>query len=94
MTNTVKLGEWVRCSEQLPEGGLHGLDDGIEDVLILYNRVCNSCFHKEGVYIFIGYYIDGEWRLAQPLDEDVFGKEHDQKINVIAWQPLPPPPKD
>lgn len=90
MTNSAKFGEWIGCDERVPEGGLDGLDEGIEDVLILYNRVCNSCLHKHGIHIFIGYYIDGGWKLAQPLDDDIFGDEDDKQINVIAWQPLPP----
>ena len=86
--------EWISVKDRLPEGGEDGLETGIEDVLIAYQRLCDKCQHEtEDLYIYIGYYIDDEWKLAEPLLDDIFSQEHNEQIIITHWMPLLESPK-
>lgn len=88
------MKEWISVEERLPKEGKDGLNEGIEDVLIAYKRVCDKCCHAHGLYITVAYYIVDEWKLGQPLDDDVFDGSHDKQIKVTHWMPLPKLPND
>jgi Protein of unknown function (DUF551) len=85
--------EWISVKERIPEPGKDGLEEGIEDVLIAYKRICEKCYNPDKeLYISVGYHFEG-WLLAQPLSNDVFTEEHNEQILVTHWMPLPALPK-
>ncbi len=88
-----EITEWISVDDGLPSEDCYGLDEGIEDVLICYNRICTHCSREDGLYISIGYYFNDSWKLAQPLSDDVFTNEHNIQINVLYWMLLPCLPK-
>lgn len=88
------MSDWIGVKERLPEKGRDGLGNSIDDVLIAYNMVCRHCLSPHNKNISIGYYMDGKWCLAEPLpNQYVFHCEHNERILVTHWMPLPPLPE-
>jgi hypothetical protein len=83
------VNKWISVEDRLPEAGKDGLEEGIEDVLIAYQRICPHCENEDGAYISIGYCMNKTWLLAQPLEIDVFDESHNKQINVTHWMLLP-----
>jgi len=87
------MSKWISVDDRLPEGGCDSLLEGIEDVLIAYKRVCPCCANAVGTHIYVGYYIYGDWLLAEPLNDDIFDKKHHCQIEVTHWMLLPELPE-
>ena len=76
-----KIGEWIPCSERLPE--MHREDMEAEGE---YYMISNPVIVTEGQQIYIAEYeADMDYRYGwHSLD----GEDYD---NIIAWMPLPKP---
>lgn len=72
-----KIGEWIPCSERLPEEPNLGTDIGVEYVVKEY-LVTIADVEESTTLSYLG---DGDW----------YSSESDTYFNVIAWQPLPEP---
>lgn len=72
-----KVGEWIPCSERLPED--------LEKVLVWFEYFrygeCNRLYQTIG----ISYTWNGEW------SGFVNGTSGWHKLRILAWQPLPQP---
>lgn len=79
--NQPKIGEWIPCSERLPE--MHREDMEAEGE---YYMISNPVIVTDGQQIYIAEYEeDIDYRYGwHSLD----GKDYD---NIIAWMPLPNP---
>ena len=79
--NMEKVGEWIPCSERLPE--MHREDMEAEGE---YYMISNPVIVTDGQQIYIAEYeADMDYRYGwHSLD----GEDYD---NIIAWMPLPKP---
>lgn len=88
------MSEWINVNDRLPDYEIDNLSDPVDDVLIFFKRHCTHCYtDTENSYMAVGYIIDGEWKLTEPLSNDVFNKKNHESILVTHWQLLPEPPK-
>ncbi|MBD5546930.1 MAG: DUF551 domain-containing protein [Lachnospiraceae bacterium] len=75
-----KVGEWIPCSERLPEEGQRVLathDGGLNHNLQVIEHV-----FKNGEFL-------GNWDMDTDFKSPTFGQRY--MGDVIAWQPLPEP---
>ena len=79
--NQPKIGEWIPCSERLPE--MHREDMEAEGE---YYMISNPVIVTDGQQIYIAEYEDDmDYRYGW---YSLGGEGYD---NIIAWQPLPEP---
>ena len=88
-----KQGEWIPCSERLPED--------IRPVLVTWKNTDPASYYQYIVgkhYIGTAHYHRGKWYWYSSVTEDLlaeYGKceteEFDEAIEAVAWMPLPKP---
>jgi len=86
-------GEWIPCSERLPED--------IRPVLVTWKNTDPASYYQYIVgkhYIGTAHYHRGKWYWYSSVTEDLlaeYGKceteEFDEAIEAVAWMPLPKP---
>lgn len=79
-----EIPQWIPCSKRLPECSADG-DNSSKDLLIAVKYKTDKTY--EHPFICCGYLLDGEWwsyteHSCHPIDD-----------TVVAWMPLPQPPK-
>lgn len=77
--NQPKVGEWIPCSERLPEG----CDDAELEVLVHMEEKYIEAEFKE---VGLALYYPGEKQFRS-----VYNHMADITENVVAWMPLPEP---
>ncbi len=80
--NQPKIGEWIPCSERLPEEGQRVLathEGGLEP-----NRQVIEHYFHDGQFL-------NNWHMDADFKSPTFGQRY--MGDVIAWQPLPEPHK-
>lgn len=75
-----KIGEWIPCSERLPEDGV--------DVLTWFEYFRYGKYNRLFQTIGISYMYRGKWSGV------VNGTSGWTQLRVIAWRPLPEPYKE
>lgn len=86
--------EWIKTKDRNPRAGIDGIVDDLDDVLICYKIYCDRCCnYSSDLYLGIGYLINKEWHIKEPLDYDVLPTNIDVLITVLYWMPLPKPPE-
>ena len=88
-----KRGEWIPCSERLPED--------IRPVLVTWKNTDPASYYQYIVgkhFIGTAHYHRGKWYWYSSVTEDLlaeYGKcdseEFDEAIEAVAWMPLPEP---
>ena len=88
-----KKGEWIPCSERLPED--------IRPVLVTWKNNDPASYYQYIVgkhFIGTAHYYRGKWYWYSSVTEDLlaeYGKceteEFDEAIEAVAWMPLPEP---
>lgn len=88
-----KRGEWILCSERLPED--------IRPVLVTWKNNDPASYYQYIVgkhFIGTAHYHRGKWYWYSSVTEDLlaeYGKceteEFDEAIEAVAWMPLPQP---
>ena len=88
-----KQGEWIPCSERLPED--------IRPVLVTWKNTDPASYYQYIVgkhFIGTAHYCKGKWYWYSSVTEDLlaeYGKcdseEFDEAIEAVAWMPLPKP---
>lgn len=86
-------GEWIPCSERLPED--------IRPVLVTWKNTDPASYYQYIVgkhFIGTAHYHRGKWYWYSSVTEDLlaeYGKcdseEFDEAIEAVAWMPLPEP---
>ena len=86
-------GEWIPCSERLPED--------IRPVLVTWKNNDPKSYYQYIVgkhFIGVAHYNKGKWYWYSSVTEDLlaeYGKcdseEFDEAIEAVAWMPLPEP---
>ena len=86
-------GEWIPCSERLP--------DNIRPVLVTWKNNDPASYYQYIVgkhFIGTAHYHRGKWYWYSSVTEDLlaeYGKceteEFDEAIEAVAWMPLPEP---
>lgn len=86
-------GEWIPCSERLP--------DNIRPVLVTWKNTDPASYYQYIVgkhFIGTAHYHRGKWYWYSSVTEDLlaeYGKceteEFDEAIEAVAWMPLPEP---
>ena len=86
-------GEWIPCSERLPED--------IRPVLVTWKNTDPASYYQYIVgkhFIGTAHYCKGKWYWYSSVTEDLlaeYGKceseEFDEAIEAVAWMPLPKP---
>lgn len=74
-----KIGEWIPCSERLPEDSKTEIYD-MQLVTLDNGDVCLGVYRHD----------DKEWFTRMSEEETIYSNNH----KVIAWQPLPEPYKE
>ena len=90
---SVVHGEWIPCSERLPED--------IRPVLVTWKNTDPASYYQYIVgkhFIGTAHYHRGKWYWYSSVTEDLlaeYGKcdseEFDEAIEAVAWMPLPQP---
>lgn len=75
--NQPKVGDWISCSEQLPEDGT--------DVIVWFEYFRYGEYNRLFQTTGISYMYDGKW------SGFVNGQSGWNQLSIIAWQPLPEP---
>lgn len=79
MNKQPKVGDWISCSEKMPEDG--------KDVLVWFEYFRYGDYNRLYQTMGISYTWDGAW------SGFVNGESGWRKLRIIAWQPLPEPYK-
>ena len=75
--NQPKVGDWISCSEQLPEDGT--------DVIVWFEYFRYGEYNRLFQTTGISYMYDCNW------SGFVNGQSGWNQLSIIAWQPLPEP---